>query len=253
MATVTHTFYLPDGSTQKALPVVFETWGGPWFRITGATSNARIVSTTNATTGVLSQTLLEGVYSITWRSGIANTWSQKFIGVPVGTDSYQLDDLELTDTTKIIFRSATIVDFTTVADMLYSDATQWEQAQCFNYNGGDGILTIWIRAIDQSILPNGTDVLQTYRGVTIVRVFVREGDGGAVVPGGGLGTYTVEVPLTVPTVADLRASLFDAILVWVGDPTDPIAFRKGNENALDDGVNGVMNAANIHYDRIRFV
>ena len=252
MATVTHTFYLPDGTAQKGASVVFETWGGPWFRTGGTTSNSRIVSTTNATTGVLSQTLLEGIYSLTWRSGIANSWSQKFIGVPTGSASYTLDELELVDTQSVTFRSAAVVTFDSVELMLASNANLWEQAQVFNYAAGDGILTIWIRATDQTVLPNGTDILQTTGGVTVIRIFVREGDGGVVVPGGSLGTYTVDVPVTVPTIADLRASLFSASLVWVGDPASPAAFRQGNENALDDGVNGVLNAASIHYDRIRF-
>ena len=252
MATVTHTFLLPDGTADKGLTVVIDAYGAPWARTTGTTSAARIIATTNGTTGAFSQNLLEGVYRMRWRSGPVHTWNELFIGVPTGSLSFTVDALALSSPDSVTFQSAQFATFSTVAGVLASDANLWEQAQATNYNAGDGIFTVWVKSSDQSILPNGTDILSTTGGIIIIRVFVREPGTGVVVPGGGLSSYTVNVPVTVPTVADLQASLFSAPLVWVGDETNPMAFARGNTNADNDGVNGVMNAAGIHYDRIRF-
>ena len=146
--------------------------------------------------------------------------------------------------------------FDTVEDMLASDPAQWVNAECKNYLAGDGYLSMWIKTCDVARLPNGTDVLQTNGttnpGQTVVRIYVREGDSGTVsLP--SMTPYTVTVPLAAPTVDDLRNSFYTTDLVFVGDQSNPIVFRKGNTNSLDDGENGVLNQAGVHYDRIRFV
>lgn len=150
----------------------------------------------------------------------------------------------------------TIRSFDTVADMLASDSTTWSSAECWNYAAGDDIMSVWIKSSDPTRLPNGVDILQTtgpaHAGINLVRIYVREPDTGIVVPGGSMASYTVTVPVVVPTVTDLQNSLFSAELVWVGDPTRPIVFVRGNDNADNDGVNGVLNAAGVHYDRVRF-
>lgn len=148
--------------------------------------------------------------------------------------------------------------FATLADLLASDATTWVNAEAQNYNSGDGIITLWYVTESDTILPNGTDVLQTVGGVTIVRYFVREPGEGGVVPGGELAPYTVTVPLAVPTVQDLRDSLFTADLVFVTDPETPYDFVRGETvygyvPGTDDGVNEVINAAGVHYVRRRAV
>lgn len=150
----------------------------------------------------------------------------------------------------------TIRSFDTVADMLASDPTLWSSAECWNFTAGDDIMSVWIKSSDPTRLPNGVDVLQTngpaHAGINLVRIYVRESDGGIVVPGGGMASYTVSVPVVVPTITDLQNSVFDAPLVWVGDPSRPMVFVKGNDNTDNDGVNGVLNAAGVHYDRVRF-
>lgn len=150
----------------------------------------------------------------------------------------------------------TTSSFETLADLLASDATQWANAEARNYNAGDGIITLWYVPTSPAILPNGTDVLQTGGGITVVRYFVREPGDGGVVPGGELAPYTVTVPLSVPTVTDLRNSLFTADLVFVIDPLTPYDFVRGETVAgfvpgTDDGVNEVINAAGVHYIRRR--
>lgn len=154
-----------------------------------------------------------------------------------------------------IYGPFSMTSFTTVADMLQSNPADWSTAECTNYAPGDGIMSIWVRSADQTRLPNGTDVLQTAgpvgAGISLVRIFVRETDSGVVLPA-SLTSYTVSVPVVVPTITDLQNSVFSAPLVWVGDPARPMAFVKGDSTADNDGVNGVLNAAGIHYDRLRF-
>lgn len=146
--------------------------------------------------------------------------------------------------------------FDTVAAMLASNPFSWASAECKNYNPGDDIMSFWIRSADNTRLPNGVDILQTTGpvnpGINVVRIFVRESDGGVVVPGSGLSTYTVAVPVAVPTITDFQNSLFDTDLVWVTDEDRPMAFKKGTSNTDNDGVNGVLNLAGVHYDRMRF-
>lgn len=146
--------------------------------------------------------------------------------------------------------------FDTVADMLASNPAQWVNAECKNYLPGDRYLSMWVKTCDVGRLPNGTDILQTNGptnpGQTVVRIYVREADSGTVtLP--EITPYTVTVPVTAPTVEDLRNSFYSADLVFIGDPENSIVFRRGNSNTLDDGENGVLNQAGVHYDRIRFV
>jgi hypothetical protein len=147
--------------------------------------------------------------------------------------------------------------FATVADMTASNPLSWATAECENNAPGDDYMSFWIRSGDETRLPNGIDILQSNGpvnpGISLVRIFVREPSGGVVLPGPGLPPYTVDVPVVVATIEDLQNSIFTAPLVWVGDESNPIVFRQGNTNDLDDGVNGVLNRSGIHYDRIQFV
>lgn len=160
----------------------------------------------------------------------------------------------LSDDALIIPIRLSSTSFETLADLLASDATLWSIAEARNYYPGDNNLTLWYVTNSTTILPNGADVLQTPGGVTIVRFFVREAGDGGVVPGGQLAPYTVTVPLVVPTVQDLRDSLFTADMVFIADSQTPFTFVRGELTygyvpGTDDGIDEVINVAGVHYVR----
>ena len=148
------------------------------------------------------------------------------------------------------------ITYATVADMLLDDPDQWTLAECQNFFPADETVTIWIKSPDSGRLPNGTDVLQTNGsvnpGVALIRIYVREGGIDTVLPGPAMPAYTAGNPVWVENITGFRNSVFNARLVFVIDPTDPMTFVRGDDTALDDGVNGVLNSAGVHYDRIRF-
>lgn len=249
MATITNNFIRADGVYEQ-LAIVVESYGEPYSSPGFITTKARMTTSTGYL-GLWTQTLREGVYSLTWRSQTSKTWNRVFFAVPDSTLTFPLDQLLLSSPDTITFQSAEFATFSTVAEMLASDARLWEQAQVTNYSDADGVFTIWVKSSDQTILPNGSDILTTAAGIVVIRIYVREATDGTVVSP-GVTPYTVNLPVTVPSITDLRASMFSTPLVWVGDASSPTAWVKGTATMLDDGVNGVMNAAGVHYDRIRF-
>lgn len=145
--------------------------------------------------------------------------------------------------------------FTSVSQMLLSPI-QWAIAECSNYTDGDGTLSIWIRATNNTVIPNGTNILQTSDGRTIIRVYVFEGSGGTVVTPSLMPTFQVSVPLEMPTVDDLRSSIVTAPKVAISNPSTPYTFIRGDTSpgfvpGTDDGLNEVINAVGVHYIRWR--
>lgn len=121
MATISDTFKKPDGTALTSQTVKFTTYGGPWFRGTGVTSNGIVTTTTHASTGAISVTLLQGVYVIEWRASTAMgaRWSYGLIGVPSGSGTYALQSLLLTEQESDM---ASIGYFTEAADIRTSVA-----------------------------------------------------------------------------------------------------------------------------------
>lgn len=97
MATISDTIFKPDGTPLTSQTVVFQTYGGPWFRAPGVTSTGRVVTTTHATTGAINVTLQRGQYSVQWRSSPAMgaQFAYKLVNVPVGNNTYRLSELEV--------------------------------------------------------------------------------------------------------------------------------------------------------------
>lgn len=138
--------------------------------------------------------------------------------------------------------------FETVAAMLLS-TIQWSVAECSNYNPGDGTVSIWIRARNASILPNGTNIQQTADGRTVMRIHVAEGS-GSVTPGPGMEPYIAGVPIAFPTSDDFRNSLVTAPFAIVLSPRK-LFFEQGDPTGPADDVNNVTNAAGVTYRRWR--
>lgn len=147
--------------------------------------------------------------------------------------------------------------FDTIQEMLESDATKWLTAEVRNYFPGDGNISIWNVTDSETILPNGTDIRQTYSPpVTVYRTYVRESDSGVVVPGPAMTSYRATVPVEMPTISDLRNSVIIAPKVSISDLSTPYTFVRGDTivgfvPGSDDGLNEVINAAGVHYIRWR--
>lgn len=145
--------------------------------------------------------------------------------------------------------------YASVQEMLLSPI-QWNIAECTNYTAGDGNLSIWIRATNNAVIPNGSNILQTADGRTIIRVYVFEQSGGTVITPGPMPSFSVSVPLEMPTVEDLRNSIVIAPKVAISNPATPFTFIRGDTSpgfipGVDDGINEVINAVGVHYIRWR--
>lgn len=135
--------------------------------------------------------------------------------------------------------------------MLESDSSLWRTARCANFYAGDGTITFWTRSDSETVIPNGTDVLQTEDGAIVVRTYVREGTGTTTVTPVYGTTFTVATPLVFPTITDLRNSNFSTYMVWVAqDNQGQVAtFVRSSTPATDDGQMVVVNASNVTYVR----
>lgn len=193
--------------------------------------------------------------------GIISGWdrvmksSDEAIGMtPSGLSVIQTDDL-LAYAVRTGF-SKFMEEFDSVPSMLSSDPANWSIAQCHHFSPGDGSVSVWTKTTDSTKIPNGTDILQTSGavnpGVILVRIFSRDGDSTSGPPP-SFPAITVGVPVSVQTVDALRDGFFTAPLVFILDPNTPFIFKLGSDNQDDDGVNGVLNAAGVHYDRHRTI
>jgi hypothetical protein len=149
--------------------------------------------------------------------------------------------------------------FDHIAEMLASDPTRWQTAEVANYMPEDGHLTIWNIGPDD-MLPNGTDRLQiSYPGKppkVAYRTFSRESDSGEVLPGPGQPTYVASTPVTVPSIQDLKDSVFSAPRVTIDSTLTPYTFVRSDlapdyQAGPDSDENQITNAAGVIYVRWR--
>jgi hypothetical protein len=121
MATISDTFLKPDGTALTSQTVKFKTYGGPWFRGSGVTSGGIVTTVTNASTGAISVTLNQGVYTIEWRASgaMGAVWSSGLIGVPAGSGTFKLASLLISDQES---NMASMGYYTTVADVQVDNA-----------------------------------------------------------------------------------------------------------------------------------
>lgn len=231
-------------------PILFQLMYFPKANTSGVISATELWITTTEEGQIPENTYLTpGYYRIEWRIGAVV--NKAYFVMPESDTELQNAVIYNSELENITNLSACYKSYETIADLLASDATKWTNAEARNYYPQDGNVTLWYTTQNPAILPNGTDVLQTDGGVTIVRYFAREATGGETVQGEGLQPYTVSVPLTVPTIEDLDNSLFTAPLVFIGSESTPMAFIPG-EDGPEDMWNNVTNEAGVKYKRIRF-
>jgi len=142
----------------------------------------------------------------------------------------------------------------TLAEILTTAAADFDTIFAENYNAGDGIVTGWYKAQEDSdLIPNGTDIQQLVDGRIIVRFYVREGDGTSI---GTSGTsYTVARVIAFPTLADFRGSNITTEIVLVKDANSQFGAFVRDDTSDETGVDGIdwiQNLGSLHYRRLAF-
>ena len=153
-------------------------------------------------------------------------------------------------TLNTVAAASRVRQFADLSSMLAADSTTWGMAMCDNYTSFDGVMTIWIKSYDTTVLPNGTDILQTADGQNIARMYVRENIDGPSIPSFTGTPYYISVPVVYPDMANARngAENTQYVIVISDDNGNEAAFQPGG--TTDDGVNGFLNSVGIYYQRI---
>lgn len=207
-------------------PVVVQMFFAPMAGETGIISGQELWFTTDEDGNIPADFyLVPGTYRIEWRLGAVR--NVNYFVMP--SEDADIKDILVDDITERDLMIRNTKRFDTVQEMLDSDATQWTTAECRNFNPGDRILTNWKTTSDPTILPNGQNVLQTAQPpITVYRTFLLEPDDGTVVPGNGLESYHASTPVSVPTIQDLKDSVFDAPRVTIDSTATPYTFVRSD-------------------------
>lgn len=148
-----------------------------------------------------------------------------------------------------------ITEFETVEEMLASNTETWAEAWCRNYIGLDRKKTVWHKTRDETTIPNGGDILQTVDGANVYRTYYRATGGEEIVIPPATGTpYTVGVPVSYPTLNDMRLGHESAPVAILGQDIngDGGLYLQGGTGS-DNGGSHIINAAGIHYQRLTIV
>ena len=145
-----------------------------------------------------------------------------------------------------------IVWKSTFADILATPAEEFDTIFAENYSSGDGIVTGWYKAQDDTdLIPNGTDIQQLTDGKIIVRFYVRESEGGSI---GSSGTsYTVSRVISFPTNNDFLNSNIIVDMLLTVDANGQLGMFLKDLTASETGTNGVdfiVNLGGLHFRRV---
>lgn len=151
----------------------------------------------------------------------------------------------ITDTSSGI----TVTNFDTHADFLNASGDSFSIAYIANYNPGDGNKSLWIKATDVTLVPNGIDVVQLTDGTVVLRYFAREAFGS--LPSIPSATpYSVSIPLSFETLTDFHNSTVSTPCVIVADANGQgkmwLKDVLNSETGTED-VDWIVNASGIHY------